>query len=365
MKKLVLVGEFNSPNMGDSVIFHVFLALLRKEYSKKIIAIDISDYRNPTHSFTRIVNKASHYLGDLWKYVTYPYMRIKSSLCIPTNSYICFVGGALCQNYFANSISAILKTGNAKNCSIDFFSIGIGPSSSENEKKILSAISSCNDIKLTIRDGWNYWNSKRITHLIQSDIAICTSLVYKGSEKKEKLLGIGIISFQSYKLKYPLNTLTEMQYQQSLKELIQVAISMGYKVELFCNGDPTDYDQMLLIKSYLNNVDVSIASRPKNHLELISLTNRYSFIIASRLHAIIISYSFHIPFFAIGWDPKVDDFLTRIQRNDLGKPLNCIQSIDWNDVLQKQKLRSEDFLLLKKQQNTLIQRIKTIVSDIS
>ncbi|MCQ2109731.1 MAG: polysaccharide pyruvyl transferase family protein [Fibrobacter sp.] len=365
MKKLVLVGEFNSPNMGDSVIFHVFLALLRKEYPQKIITIDISDYRNPTHLFTRVINKACHYLGDLWKFVTYPYMRIKTSLRIPTNSYICFVGGALCQNYFANSISAILRTGKVKNCFIDFFSIGIGPSSPQNEKKILSAISSCNKIKLTIRDGWNYWNSKHFTYQIQSDIAICSSLIYKGNEKKEKILGIGVISLQSYKLKYPNNTLTIMQYQQSLKELIQDAISMGYKVELFCNGDIPDYDQMLQIKEYLNNNDVSIARRPQNHLELVDLINRYSFIIASRLHAIIISYSFHIPFFAIGWDPKVDDFLTRIQRNDLGKPLNCIPSIDWNDVLQKQNLRSEDFLLLKKQQNTLIQRIKTIVSNIS
>lgn len=361
MKKIVLVGELRSLNLGDSVIFFVFYSLLSKFYSGDIITLDISDYRNSTNWIASLVRKINNHCTSFTNRIAYPYMRLKSLKDIPANSYVCFVGGALFQNYFIDSLIAILDTAKKKNCTLDFFSLGIGPLSQKNQKILQSAINRNRKKIFSIRDGTHFWRKMGIPYIEQSDVATCSSIVYTGKkENRDKVLGIGVISFSIYKQTFPETTLDESVYVQSIRHLVNAAIEKDYKVELFCNGDPSDYNESITIKNSIGKSEVSIAPRPTTHYELVNLIRNYSFVVATRLHALILSYSFCIPFYAIGWDPKVREWLSSIQRNDLGVMLDKIDTISWNDILKTKNLSLTDQERLVSFQNSLIERIKEI-----
>lgn len=360
-KTIALVGEFRSSNLGDAVIFFVFSSLLKQKFSKKIINIDISEYRNSPSKPASLIRSLQKYISNIYKKIAYPYMRLYSYIKIPKHSKVCFVGGALFQDYFIDSMRAILKTADKKKCSVVFFSIGIGPLSIQNKKFLMHYFAKHQNTKLSIRDGEQFWKRNKVAFFPQPDIAICSSLIYKTNIRNNKnVIGIGVISFKEFFQLNPTTKLTKESYYTGLCKIISSITNLGYRAELFCNGSISDFNIIQEIKKILPSTSFSYAERPLLHTDLIRIISQYKFIIASRLHAILIAYSFQIPFFALGWDKKVSSFLKNINMSKSGVPLEHINDINWDFTIKENMSRKIDNFFLKKQQQQLIREITTL-----
>lgn len=358
---ITLVGEFRSKNLGDAVIFFVFSSLLKQVYSNKIINLDISEYRNSSSKLASFFRLLQKFIPSIYKKIAYPYMRFYTQFKLPPKSKLCFVGGALFQNYFIESLKAILKTAETKNCDVVFFSIGTGPLSQQNLSYLIHYFQKHQNTNLSIRDGIQIWKDHKIAFILQPDIAICSSLIYKkNKQNNKKVIGIGVISFQEFHQFNPTAKITKESYYAGLCKIISSIINLGFDAELFCNGSENDFKVIQEIKKIIPKVSFSYAKRPKTHYELVQNINHYIFVIASRLHAIIIAYSFQIPFFALGWDPKVSEFLRNVDMKNSGIPLEHINDVNWDFTIKENLQKKINQKNLKKLQEKLIKQVSIL-----
>lgn len=105
------------------------------------------------------------------------------------------------------------------------------------------------------------------------------------------------------------------------RDLGRELVKGGYKVLLFTNGaredqrfldmvmqDPASAE--LIASGYLK-----AAPRPREPAELLGVLQPLSAIVAHRLHASIVAYSFQIPHVGLGWDSKVSSFFRSVGRD--------------------------------------------------
>ena len=111
-------------------------------------------------------------------------------------------------------------------------------------------------------------------------------------------------------------------------------MALGYDVEIFTNGSPIDY---IVAKSlyFRFNQLLTLAVRPKNDRDLVYQISKYNIVIASRLHALILSYSYKIPFVGIVWDAKVEEFANLIGYSNRVYKMNCLTNINWSNTLEE------------------------------
>ena len=102
-------------------------------------------------------------------------------------------------------------------------------------------------------------------------------------------------------------------------ETITLLLNAGYRVKLFTNGEAAD-DKFLhgklkrKVRTAIKRGKLKIADRPKTPEDLVREISDCNGIIAHRLHANIIAYSYKIPHIAISTNRKLDGFFNVTQR---------------------------------------------------
>lgn len=326
-KKLVLlIGEANSNNLGDSVICNVGYALFSKIYNSNVALFDISIVKRLLyrHNLCRkVLDKAR-----LYKLFEYYYILFVLLFKYRKTGKVIFVGGALIKDYFINAINPILRFACLRGIPVRFLSIGYEKLSEEDLKSFIRHVECVDDLIISTRDNREYLEiifGKEIKNT--PDIALLSSRIYKNKHVEPNLIGLGCINPEAYKWKDKHPEISN-NYIEDMVQTIEKLCSLGYKVELFTNGDLKDYECAQKVIRQSGNKNVQLAIRPLTDVDLVDCITKYEKIISARLHSLIIAFSYGIPAYCIGWSHKVYDF-AEMTGNTNVIDMAEINSVEW------------------------------------
>lgn len=361
MKQVVLISELNSSNLGDVVISCLSKQVFQNKASQ-ILQFDISTSRLLLVS--RIINKLL--LGKLFKSLYRKYLifvtEFELNKILTNETIIVFSGGQMFLDYFAPSIIGVLRGAIKRNIPVHFFACGIGKMTTQNINELTALLTKC-DVKITLRDGLSHFRGNILTNVeFCPDIAIKSSCYYGTKNTISNNVGFGCIDIFYYNQNSPQKIITESEYVNSCIHAVSEILKLGYTVTLFTNGSQTDFNVCNKIyKRLCDNKNVRIAPRPKTDVELVEIIKNFSFVVASRLHALIISYSYKIPFLGFAWDDKLYSF-ERVIGFSSGKIIKKIYEMNvvcWENVFKE--INEEEFFAKFEELNSIINKNKETI----
>ncbi len=350
--KILLIGEIYSPNLGDGVIYEVVKKNIQKIYpNSTIISLDISGKTKYKKN-----NQPSKYNNLIPSIIKYPLNKIKRYLLLNNllnkidfsniNKAI-FVGGQLFQDYFLNQIHLITKKLSKYQIPTIFNAIGLGPL--KNKNILIKSLNYPNIKSISLRDSYQEFKkfyNKQIPIFETLDPVLELSNLLDIKKNKSNIIGIGFIS-----LNYLNKKISLKEYYNLNKYIIDYLDKKNIKWQLFCNGDPKDYNIILNFTKYYNIPSTKISPYPQTPKELINIISNYNRIISFRLHSHIIASSLNIPTLSFNWDNKVLKYFQKLNKkeycilldnniyNNLHKILPVFLSIDKDNFYTQKFLK--------------------------
>lgn len=326
MKKVLIVGEVYSENLGDGVICEVVNDFFSKMYDTRLL--DISGRESYTisnnyHFDNRkekirykkyCVKKFLYSLGykNEGKTLKKIINKFEKQFMIIVEEFkpdiILFAGGQMFIDTFIYQVDYICNYSLKNNIKVIFNSCGIGELLFKDK---LSSILNNESVKyLSLRDGYSKINSQfpNLEIIDSFDTAILSNKIYTNVITKNNTLGIGIMFSSLHSVNKQINFWFKM---------LSSLLNNNYDFKVFTNGSCKDQSFAEYILKILNlDPNKYLLARPTNPLELVSNIVSFDSIISMRLHSLIIAYSFDIPTIAISWDEKVKKFYKKINRED-------------------------------------------------
>ncbi len=106
------------------------------------------------------------------------------------------------------------------------------------------------------------------------------------------------------------------------RDLAATLAARGHKITLFCNGAAEDraaLDRVIAdpgIAAMAATGTVSFAEPPERPADLARLVGGFRGVVAHRLHACILAWSYRVPVVGLGWDRKVESFFASVAAQD-------------------------------------------------
>jgi polysaccharide pyruvyl transferase WcaK-like protein len=153
--------------------------------------------------------------------------------------------------------------------------------------------------------------------------------MFENSAKKHdrKVIGVSPIAYLAPGWPKQNSAIFEL-YRESLTAFVRILIERGYSVVLFSTDgvDRAVVGDMVDALSKESGLDVSKLSHPRTHTlpELLEQVRQVDYVVASRLHGVLLSHRFCLPALAISYDRKVDTHM-----EDLGLSKH---SVDIHDL---------------------------------
>ena len=138
-----------------------------------------------------------------------------------------------------------------------------------------------------------------------SDAACSLNALYPSIQRKRGTIGLGVIRgdiFAEYGNRFSENDLFNL-YVNLYFEIVK----NDKKCCIFTNGTPGDQRFADRLSRYLNverTAPVSLCPRPKTVAELVNNITKCEAVVAARLHAGVIAFSYGIPFVELVWNQK-------------------------------------------------------------
>lgn len=362
MKNILLIGEWKSPNLGDSVLCNCCYKYIEKELPEhNLIKFDLSFGINPSHSQYWLYDKLGRLLSILYRLsrkslsnLTLSLSNLRSKIFLkssfkqlPHIDYIIFCGGQIFLDYFTYCISEIVLYAESKKIPIIWNACGGSELSSLSTKILNRCINSPMTKLISVRD--NISDFKRINPKAKlvPDTAVLVSETYSYSNRQKNLIGLGVMSYNLIKERLK-ESVSENDVLVFWSNLIAKIEKAGLEWQFFTNGDPGDYNTALQFLQQLGykNINSHICDKPSSDCELVNLVSKFDAIVSFRLHSHIIAYSLGIPSYGLAWDPKVIDFFALSNRqkycSSLGE-LNPDKAFDF--ISCKEKSISQSLLI--------------------
>lgn len=333
-KKILVVGEYYSENLGDGIICENVKYILSSAFPDAEIKIsDImgrTKFEDNYHQISSTTVNSQSKREQIKSYLSskegkgfgYLYERLiyrkwkKERAEGLTNirnvlheqfDLVVFAGGQLLYEPFVIPIEEHLKILNETETPIIFNGCGIGAFSNNYILNRFNRILNNSNIKsITVRDYVNEVNKKILANnpikaIKTSDSALWTKDTYSITESQtRRTVGLGIIHRNNPEF---------MRKQRNLyKEIILLLESQGQEWELFCNGEIVDQEFAYELVQELNLPKSKVADRTKRPHELVELIASYDSIISFRLHSHIVASSLRVPSIGMTWDKKVNFF---------------------------------------------------------
>lgn len=327
MKRVLLIGEVYSSNLGDGIICDVVSEEISKETDFEVSVFDMSlhdDYKhfnNINFNFFKkelsfIRSKIEHSVLNIGidhnekrlkkKFSSYQEKlegEVKDKLPIA----IVVAGGQMFNDTFIERLKETVYIASEYKIPIFFNSCGFGNFVSEKLINNLNNILKKNVVNyVSVRDGFNYVERLDIRDTVNQvfDSAILTCDCYNIQKIGEDKIGVGIMFSKNH------NPIKQVRFW---KKIIKHFVENNVQIELFTNGDPYDYAfSEYLLESLGLNPEGLLAPRPTIPEELVQLVSKYKTILSMRLHSLILAYSFKIPAVSISWDKKVSEFNQKV-----------------------------------------------------
>lgn len=366
MKNILLIGEWKSPNLGDSVLCNCCKIFLEKELPHiNFIQLDLSFGINPSRHqywcysklykisriFEKIIRSNRNSLSVQLSYFRSKIFIKKSLERLSSIEGIIFCGGQIFLDYFSYCILEIVYYAEDKKIPIFWNACG----GSEMTKKVSDIIQRCIQspmtISISVRDNIDYFRSIIPKTILVPDTALLSSELYSFEPVNSDIIGLGILSIGLLQERLH-GTFKKRDLLIFWKEVIRNIERRGLKWQFFTNGDTDDYSTAieLLIQLGYDISEENLAARPKSDNELVGLISKYESIISFRLHSHIIAFSLGIPSYGLAWDKKVIDFFILSQRIDYCSNLGKFNANEAIKVVDNRKK-----ILYQKQ---LIEKVK-------
>lgn len=371
MKKLLLIGEMYSENLGDGIICETVNNLFKEQYDVKILDLSGRKKYIPSNNTFNFFKENIQYLKSILKKVIYRigfkgngkksqkiynefiknFDKLAKDTCFDT---IIFVGGQLFIDVFINQIQYVCQYAKENNKKVVFNSCGTGKLLQVNK---LKSILNNESVKyISVRDGRNKIEKYTTTKIFDChDNAILCNKYYKLVSNKRDNLGIGIM----------FSTLQSPCRQVAFwKKLLKSLKKNNINFKIFTNGSTKDqsFAEYLLRKCKIS-AEEHLISKPKKPEELVSTINTFTGICSMRLHSMIVAYSLNIPCVPISWDEKVNVFFQKIDYSincfnlkskiaDIILEIKKLKDIQYNTDL-KEKIETEININIKNINNVI------------
>lgn len=231
---------------------------------------------------------------------------------------IVVVGGALIKykviRDFHNPIKALVDIANKYDINIYFNAVGLENGYDIKDlgcRTVKEYLNSKNVKMITTRDDINTLNkyinkdSDKIVKRVADTAVWCDEIfsidtnLYSDSD----IIGIGLIEparFVQYE-----QGITEEYYTNLIIDIAKKLSEKNIKWRFFTNGHVGDYEFGEKVLNIMNLPKDYLVERPVAYKELVNTINEFKAIIASRLHACIISYSLNKPVIGLDWNDKL------------------------------------------------------------
>ncbi|WP_214744393.1 polysaccharide pyruvyl transferase family protein [Exiguobacterium sp. s189] len=331
-KKILLIGEYYSSNLGDGIICQSVEYLIKKWNPSLEISIsdlsgkvgfdekDISSpYPNKDNTITfpkklvKKILKKSVYLQERYRFFLGGGKEKINNLCDDNFDCAVFAGGQMFLDYFSIPINEHVKQLDRMDVPVIFNSCGMGHIKSKQLiYKFRRTLGYKNVVSISVRDDVDSVNNviikKGHKKAIKSyDPGLWSGEVYNVKRKESETIGLGVMSIDAFKDKNIIS-----QYRKIILELNKKKIAW----KLFCNGNINDYNLAISIAESLGYDKSAIANRPETPKELVELISKFKGIISFRLHSHIVAVALNIPSIALSWDNKLNHFFDSINRKD-------------------------------------------------
>lgn len=233
---------------------------------------------------------------------------------------------------FPTKIALAIRT--AEQCGLPAFIYGCGMSSGwsrEGHARMRRALERGVLRGVFLRDErsrllWNaeFGDAHGLPALVVPDPGLLASYRYESGMKAlpdytgRSVIGLNITSPVAvrYHSSQPVETGGLERWYCDLAQELAIA---GHEVRLFTNGSPEDRACALRVRAALQSSAWSERfshAQPETPAALATLIGGFQGLVAFRMHAVIASYSYRVPFVALQWDSKLESFVQSVARGD-------------------------------------------------
>lgn len=345
--KVVILNVKYSPNLGDGVIAECLESQLKTNDSElEVVSLDIGGMSGFQQggsilgsklSIMRLVKKLPQPIKKIlfrWLMpivIYFKYRKLWSDVVSDADALI-IGGGHLfmdVDHYFPMRLK--VASSFAKfNTPIFVHSVGVSKKMSVGGNKMfVSIFENCKLYWASVRDENSFVNWKKNFNLL--DPVICRdpgllsfktynfNNVRNQRDEQLKVIGLGVSDPASM---VPHSDSSEGVVCGEISFYIEAIKSLTkyYEVKVFTNGE--DYEFLGRVEQAIAHLPINIKDkvqvlpRPTIPKQLVEIIVGCDLIIAHRLHANIISYSYQIPHIGLGWDDKLKSFFKYIDREE-------------------------------------------------
>ena len=375
MKKVLVCGVGNSRNLGDRIIAETINYLIHlsdepiqvtnfdftvgkvqnSEKNTKIKLNSTSLLKKLTPNFFRRIKVLNHYKNN-------NSLKIELEECIANTDLIVIGGGhLLIDNYlnFPKGINNIVKVAKSNNIPVVFSFVGAkGPWNKLAKMYLLEALDYARCISVRDSDSKDFLVSiskdlkSKVVVLSDPALFVKEMCDYKQKVQAKKKIGLGIMD--PHELKRHSNfkwSRDESAFWWST--LTKKLISLGFDVNIFTNGSPTDngFVEFFIKKELGENKNVFYSDYPSDYSDLISIIQQQDIVIAQRLHACLPSISLGKNTFGVIWDRKLSSIFRELRLED-----NLIDFTKDTENIIKQIITNLD------ENNNLVNRVNEVIN---
>ena len=321
MAQCVFVSFFNSNNIGDRLIADMLTASLEKNGLKVQKASYEGSFSITHKKLIRDGDTLVYYLNRFIKKLNNIIFWIQYDKKIKEVDLLVVGGGNMIMDLSIDSkawyfFERYIKIARKHKKKVVILSIGIGPFQSklqqENAAKVLALcdyVTYRDDDSFTLGKGRGDKNQ-----FVSIDPVFMMPKVIKEDKDAGRTIGIGVINsylFNNNPEKY-------IEVINGYKDLIDKLLKNKYKIVIFS----TEKDDFNIIKDLSNKFE-------RNKVEvkyittidkLLCLYNKLSYVVAARMHSLIIAYTQDVPIIGLSWQQKIDSMFDIIQKKE-----NCIK----------------------------------------
>ncbi len=352
MKKVLIIGEKYSDNLGDPIIADCISFAIRRHLPD--VDVKTADFSmrtsisigaqprsdNSTQSMNVLYRRFKRLIG--WflfrgkKYVCHFKQKVDSSDLV-------IIGGG--QLFLDTELNFPIKLFFLQRALSDkvpsvVYACGVAKSASFLGKVLMRAFAKkIRAESFYVRDAQSVFNAASVLKFKTAnpivDPAFIVSDVFpvKKSDIAAERTVVGINVMDAGTLCRIHRTLSQDMLEVFWHKVISYFISKGFDVVLHTNGAKEDNDFLNEIyANYVSDTRVSLAV-PTNSEELCSIISSCDFLVAFRLHAQIIAYSYGIQTIGFAWDSKVRSFSEIIGRENFFLDIDLIRHEMFKEVI--------------------------------
>lgn len=319
-KKILLVGFYGAPNLGDELMLETLLQYF-PDFNNVDLTIMLAD--NPNYD-----------IGDYpaVHVIHYPKTLYDFNVLAQYYDVLIFGGGAIIddrlilnKDAYKGDLGTILIKLSERFLvwNKEVYSVGLSSISKFTNKEYIEKLSTLinNSKYFSVRDENSYNNLLNCCNLennkkvdVIHDIVIANKNIPVNSKRNSKIKDIGIVW-----IPYSENV-------DKLKELL-LKLKKNYKVHLIPFYGYTDFD-INMYKEIINELkidkEIMIEKFARNMNELVEIFSRCDFLIAMRYHAVLVGNLLNVPTLSICYD-KHPHYINKM--NYLAKQFNSIDMV--------------------------------------